>query len=569
MKKVAKGFAAIVLALLISFGGIGFGTVYEAHAAPVPERFSEGEWPDTLWGLRDADGNIIVPAIYNRISNFSEGIASISILNQDSGWWGREYFGFIDITGRVIVQPIFEAVGHFSEGRAAVQLNGQWGFINRDGSTVVPHIYQDVGDFFEGRAAVQQNGLWGFIDVNGVLVVPAIYNDVGDFSDGFAVARLGNASGFIDRNGTVVVPIQFDMVSSFRNGVAGVGTGASRWDGQWGLINTSGELVVPMVHDWDTISLALDVLALPSGIIPDNVEQLHWNEVRRVLPLRTPIRITDIGTGIYYYVASMSNGNHADVEPVTAADNALLMESFGGRETWSGRPVWVTVGNRTFPASIHSMAHAQQTITGNNMDGHVCLHFYGSTTHNTNLPTYHYVIMDAQQAFDAFNQVAAGLAGAGTPQPTPAPTPAPATPAPGAVTAQPTTAAVLIDGVAVDFLAFNIGGHNFFRMRDLAYALNGTPAQFSVGWDGVNQMISIYSGAAYVAVGGEMSLENAVQQTATPTQAEIFLDGVRISPRAYHIAGNNFFMLAQLAEVFNFNAEWDDAARAILICTEG
>ena len=563
MKKSAKIITAIVLALLIGIGGIGLNTVHDAHASTAPERFSQ----DGLWGLRDSDGNIIVPAMYDWIYSFHEGIAVVVIWDMDAGWWGREYFGFIDITGRVIVPPIFEGAGDFSDGRAAVRSGGLWGFIDRNGALVVPHMYQNAGDFVEGLAAVRYEDRWGFIDRNGAMVVPAVHDDVGDFSEGFAVIRSGDLFGFINRSGNIVVPAQFEMVSNFSGGVAGVGRGSNRWDGEWGLINTSGELIVPMQHSWNDIMLALDIFALPAALIPANVEQSHWSEIRQILPLRTSIRILDIGTGIYYYVLSMSNGNHADVEPVTAADTALLMETFGGHATWSGRPVWVTIGNRTFSASIHSMAHAQATVANNNMDGHICLHFYGSTTHNTNLPTYEHVILQAQRAFNAYNQVAAGLAGVQT-TPTPTPAPAPATPAPGAVSASPTAATVLIDGVQVNFQAYHIGGHNFFRLRDLAYALNGTAAQFNLGWDAANQAISIYNGEAYVPVGGEMSIGDAATRTATPTRADIFLDGVMISPRAYHIAGSNFFMLAELAEALGFTVAWDPAARAILIWTE-
>jgi len=121
----------------------------------------------------------------------------------------------------------------------------------------------------------------------------------------------------------------------------------------------------------------------------------------------------------------MSNGNHADVEPATAQDTALLMQAFGGVATWSSRPVWVTIGNRTFSAAIHSVAHGGYTIRDNNMDGHICLHFYGSTTHNTNLPVHHYTILRAQDAFEileipGFRQFI-GATGTATPAPTPPP----------------------------------------------------------------------------------------------------------------------------------------------------
>ena len=219
--------------------------------------------------------------------------------------------------------------------------------------------------------------------------------------------------------------------------------------------------------------------------------------------------------------------------------------------------MWVTVGNRTFSASIHSMPHAQATVANNNMDGHVCLHFYGSTTHNTNLPTYHYVILRAQRMFELYNTAVAGNRPA-------APTP---TPAPATVSAVPTTATVLIDGQPVAFQAFNIRGNNFFRIRDLAFALNGTPAQFALGWDGASQAITITRGVPYVPIGGEMAIVDTGTRRATPTSANIFLDGRLIRPTAYNIDGSNFFMLADLADEMGFVVEWDGVARTISVVT--
>lgn len=115
------------------------------------------------------------------------------------------------------------------------------------------------------------------------------------------------------------------------------------------------------------------------------VELMHWDKVREILPIGVPIKIHDILTGLTYNVQSLSNGLHADVETVTAADTEIMFETFGREWSWDVRPVWVTVGNYILAASINGQPHSVYTISDNNMDGHVCLHFYGSTTHNGNL----------------------------------------------------------------------------------------------------------------------------------------------------------------------------------------
>ena len=62
-----------------------------------------------------------------------------------------------------------------------------------------------------------------------------------------------------------------------------------------------------------------------------------------------------------------------------------------------------------------------------------------------------------------------------------------------------------VDGKAVTCEKYNIGGANYFKLRDLAQALSGTSSQFEVGWDGATGTVSITTGKAYTSVGGELS----------------------------------------------------------------
>ncbi|MDR1693078.1 MAG: SH3 domain-containing protein [Oscillospiraceae bacterium] len=115
------------------------------------------------------------------------------------------------------------------------------------------------------------------------------------------------------------------------------------------------------------------------------VELLDWQTVRGFLPLHTAIPVLDIRTGITYTVKSFSNGLHADVETSTTEDTEILKRIYGGKWSWSPRPVWVTIAGRTIAASINGMPHGGGVIAGNGMDGQICLHFLGSKTHNGNV----------------------------------------------------------------------------------------------------------------------------------------------------------------------------------------
>ena len=114
------------------------------------------------------------------------------------------------------------------------------------------------------------------------------------------------------------------------------------------------------------------------------VEKLEWSVAREVIPRNTPITIIDVHTGLSYQVISFSHGSHADVFPVTPEDTEIMRQAFGGRWTWTPRPILVVVGDRTIAASMSGMPHGGGVNRGNNMNGHVCVHFLNSRTHNGN-----------------------------------------------------------------------------------------------------------------------------------------------------------------------------------------
>jgi len=119
--------------------------------------------------------------------------------------------------------------------------------------------------------------------------------------------------------------------------------------------------------------------------IHGDVELMHWRYLRNnILPRNTRIHVLDVRTGLTYYVINWSNGNHADVDPATATDTETLRATYGGRWSWDPRPVIVTFNGRSFAAAINGMPHGGSMTAGNGVNGHFCLHFYGSTTHNGN-----------------------------------------------------------------------------------------------------------------------------------------------------------------------------------------
>jgi hypothetical protein len=58
---------------------------------------------------------------------------------------------------------------------------------------------------------------------------------------------------------------------------------------------------------------------------------------------------------------------------------------FGGSWSWSRRPILILYKNKVYAASMNGMPHGTTTIDDNDFDGHFCIHFKNSKTHDTDV----------------------------------------------------------------------------------------------------------------------------------------------------------------------------------------
>lgn len=140
------------------------------------------------------------------------------------------------------------------------------------------------------------------------------------------------------------------------------------------------------LETWSALSRELETRAGKAGSIPGRGrppagELLQWDQVDRVF--RDRATVVDVKTGLSFRVRRRGGHNHADAEPLTSEDTAVMLMIYGGRWSWERRAVVVLIGNRTIAASMNGMPHGGQTITNNQFDGHFCIHFHGSRTHGT------------------------------------------------------------------------------------------------------------------------------------------------------------------------------------------
>ena len=153
----------------------------------------------------------------------------------------------------------------------------------------------------------------------------------------------------------------------------------------------------------------------------------------------------------------------------------------------------------------------------------------------------------------------------------------------GDAMAIPTPSRTLINNREVSFHSYNIGGYNYFKLRDIAYALNGTDSNFNVTWQQHRISVILTLGEAYRPLGGEMLQGDGTQKLATPSENNMFavphavietdiengvLDNYSVTAEAFLINDYNYFKLRDLGEIVGFDVDWDPQSNTILISTD-
>lgn len=152
------------------------------------------------------------------------------------------------------------------------------GVKDQDGKIIVPaqfKIYSDLEDgdlvkeetiYFDGfkKGEAKEKNAWGYVyDKKGnFLYRPFFYDNGADyFNEGLRRFVKNGKVGFVDRNGKIVIEAKHDFISFFEYGYAVFCDGCD-WEktedehkamigGTWGVMNTKGETVKPVVKSSD------------------------------------------------------------------------------------------------------------------------------------------------------------------------------------------------------------------------------------------------------------------------------------------------------------------------------
>ena len=138
---------------------------------------------------------------------------------------------------------------------------------------------------------------------------------------------------------------------------------------------------------------------------------------------------------------------------------------------------------------------------------------------------------------------------------------------PAGATASPTNDKLEVNGVAANPTVYKIDDSNYFKIRDVAALLNGTEKQFSVGYDGTKNAVTLTTGQGYDKQPGDLAgAAKGGDQTAIPSNDAIYVDGQKMNVKVYKINGSNYFKLRDLGKALDFRVGWS-AGRGMYIET--
>lgn len=616
MKKRVLSLLLAVMMVCALLPTAAFATEYDVTEVLVQGTYDEvEEFRDGLarvkksgkYGYINTQGKIVLPCVYSELGYFDNGLASVK---KD----GK--YGFINIQGFEVVPCVYEAVTDFSDGFAKVKKDGKWGCVNAQGELAVSCAYDVINTyyndgvgrwFFDDLAVVKKNGKYGYVNTQGVEVIACVYDSASIFENGVATIGKDGYSYTINTQGQVVD-------EPLINGVRRV-----RENGKWGLVNAMGEVVVPC--QYDTLYFSDGMVCVSEngkyGVLNTRGEMIascqyddyiHFNEgfasvskngkYGAINTEGEMIVSCQYDCGIYFYegLAMVSkdykygyiNAQGKQIvscqyDDATRFEDGYAIVMKNGKSAGWKYGIIDTQGQLIVPCTTYSWIGgfyedlSRVSIENDEKWGYI------NTQGELVIPcTYEYVtdfsgglalvekngkwgLIDTRGktvidcTYSDFNDFVDGFATAkkngkwyilsGSKY----------------EVALPTGNTILVDGVETIPAAYMITDNNYFKLRDVAALLNGTKAQFSIGWDSVTGAITITTGKAYTAVGGELAGAPTSVANAYESQSTIYINGQKADLTAYLINDNNYFKLRDLGAALGFNVKWDGTKGAVLI----
>lgn len=530
---------------------------------------------DYKCGYIDKTGAEIIPYKYDDVNDFSGDLAIVEF-----GEFPNSKPGCIDKTGREIVScDKYDGMILFNDF-IWVRIDNRRGIVDRNGVEIAPCIYDDVGSEFDkgfsnGMITVKRDGKWGFVNRNGQEVIPCKYDRAHEFSsNGLARVQLEGKEGLIDKTGKEVVPCKYSYIRDFSDGLAIVaGNG-------FGVINESGEEVVPCKYSGAADGFSEGLAAVKVGEYYRGEEE-KWGYIDKTGTEVIPCNAE------YIYANNFSEGLACVIKKAGGENREIVYLNKDGTEAFSLGTIYESAadflggtaavrrngkrgyidktGQEVIPCRYDAIGKFYEGFAPAQIDGK-----WGCIDKNgAEIIPFKYDYMDeffdgaAKVGVKTGKKVPIGMDEIGDEVKYGYIVVDGVSAVPTTNTAYVSTQTVLVDGKLVTFLCYALkdadgNPTNYIKLRDLALILNGSPAQFQVGWDGA---VTITTKTTYTPNGSELSTPFSGDRAYIVPTTKTNVDGQTAQLDAIVLTDDaggayTYYKLRDLGAAIGFQVDW-------------
>lgn len=124
---------------------------------------------NTLFGLKDKSGNIVVDAQYKKLIRLG---TSSWIINK------KNKYGIMDSSGNILVEPKFRHVDRMMLKYVKLGNENDYGVYDEKGEIILPNEYMTINMLFGGMFLVKKNYKYGVADRNGNIILKPIFDEI-------------------------------------------------------------------------------------------------------------------------------------------------------------------------------------------------------------------------------------------------------------------------------------------------------------------------------------------------------------------------------------------------------
>ena len=199
---------------------------------------------DGKYGYIDKTGEIAIAPVYDDVDYFKDGLAKMRLGGK---------FGIIDMAGKQIVPAEYDTVA-VNGGFIEVTLNEKYGCYNTAGERILPCEYEYI--YMDNNSIIfNSNGKRGLADAKGNIVIEPVYDSIRILQDGgsdkalktvdLVEVKIDGRCVIIDFAGNIKVPAKYDWIDCVSDGMIRVSL-----DDKTGFLNTSDfSESIPLIYD--------------------------------------------------------------------------------------------------------------------------------------------------------------------------------------------------------------------------------------------------------------------------------------------------------------------------------